>query len=350
MGKMTEDIPYVKTDLGSVKAKEKFAIMSIPNLLRKKSIKEGFSLNLLVVGRRGLGSRTLINSLFASPIVDKNRDDSLTTRKSQLFENEICLNTSVTTCHSLDENEILNFIEQKNYDYLNAEESFIGECRDVRIHACLFLIPNDRLSKNELKIMKEVGKKTNLITVLPKADIFTSKELIEVKLELNNIFNNEGISIFKPSFMSNDDKEYREDILEISSKTPFAVIASEDFIEMNGQKIRAREYSWGWINIEAEHQNDFLLLRKVLIYSHLLDLVEKMDIVFYNSFRKEKLKKNETDPNKKRERLSRIKKEIENIINEKKIEKERTKNAEEKKKKIEKKIKFEKEIQEIPRG
>ncbi|KAH6567928.1 hypothetical protein BASA60_008854 [Batrachochytrium salamandrivorans] len=43
---------------------------SITDQIQKKLVKRGFAFNLMVVGRSGLGKSTLVNTLFASHLVE----------------------------------------------------------------------------------------------------------------------------------------------------------------------------------------------------------------------------------------------------------------------------------------
>lgn len=46
---------------------------------------------------------------------------------------------------------------------------------------------------------------------------------------------------------------------------PFAVIGSNQLIEVKGKKIRGRLYPWGVVEVENPEHNDFLKLRTMLV-------------------------------------------------------------------------------------
>ena len=46
---------------------------------------------------------------------------------------------------------------------------------------------------------------------------------------------------------------------------PFAVIGSNQLIEVKGKKIRGRLYPWGVVEVENPEHNDFLKLRTMLM-------------------------------------------------------------------------------------
>ena len=46
---------------------------------------------------------------------------------------------------------------------------------------------------------------------------------------------------------------------------PFAVVGSNRVMEMNGRKVRGRQYPWGTVEVDNMEHNDFLALRDMLI-------------------------------------------------------------------------------------
>lgn len=51
---------------------------------------------------------------------------------------------------------------------------------------------------------------------------------------------------------------------------PFAVIGSNQLIEVKGKKIRGRLYPWGVVEVENPEHNDFLKLRTMLVWVSLV--------------------------------------------------------------------------------
>jgi cell division control protein 11 len=46
---------------------------------------------------------------------------------------------------------------------------------------------------------------------------------------------------------------------------PFAIIGSEDEIEINGQLVRARIYPWGIAEVDNPKHSDFSVIRRALL-------------------------------------------------------------------------------------
>lgn len=54
--------------------------------------------------------------------------------------------------------------------------------------------------------------------------------------------------------------------LPSQASIPFAVIGSNQLIEVKGKKIRGRLYPWGVVEVENPEHNDFLKLRTMLVW------------------------------------------------------------------------------------
>jgi septin 7 len=69
---------------------------------------------------------------------------------------------------------------------------------------------------------------------------------------------------------------------------PFAVIGSNTILEIDGKKMRVRQYPWITIPIESEDTSDFLALRTMLIRTHMEDIKESLQTI-YELYRSEHL-------------------------------------------------------------
>jgi cell division control protein 11 len=70
---------------------------------------------------------------------------------------------------------------------------------------------------------------------------------------------------------------------------PFAIVGSEEEIEIEGQPVRARIYPWGIVEVDNPKHSDFSRLRSALLISHLGDLKTLTEDVLYETYRTEKL-------------------------------------------------------------
>lgn len=86
---------------------------------------------------------------------------------------------------------------------------------------------------------------------------------------------------------------------------PFAIVGSEDEVEIDGQPVRARIYPWGIVEVDNPKHSDFSRLRGALLgydapspillranhecSTHLSDLKALTHDVLYETYRTEKL-------------------------------------------------------------
>ncbi len=58
---------------------------------------------------------------------------------------------------------------------------------------------------------------------------------------------------------------------DLRDSIPFAVVGANTMVEVNGKKIRGRQYPWGVVEVENAKHCDFIKLRTMLI-THMQDL------------------------------------------------------------------------------
>jgi septin 7 len=309
-------IPTIIRNLGSIETNAEVGFSMVPDQVRERSIAQGFELNLLVVGRRGAGTSTLVNSIFAAPLVEKSRPNTLTVTKNEILENEICLGTSIITYHESNISPLLEHIESVNREYFENEQGLYKTFKDNRIHVCLYIVPSDAMTAGELKNMIELSKKCNLIPVMTKADMYTPEELGERKKEIRKLLEDNGVGFFSPH-LNEADNDLNSEIADIIDNLPFAVIASETMYEHEGDVIRGRRYLWGFVDIDMEECNDFRRLQRLLIYTNLDELIIKTNHSFYNSYRKKAFEVESSCEGIRKTRHSKLRAEMLKILNEK---------------------------------
>jgi cell division control protein 11 len=78
-------------------------------------------------------------------------------------------------------------------------------------------------------------------------------------------------------------------LLFLQALLPFAVIGSEEEIDIEGEPVRARIYPWGIAEVDNPDHSDFGRLRSAILSSHLADLKMLTEDVLYETYRTEKL-------------------------------------------------------------
>ena len=318
------DIPY--SFCSPQELKQNIGFAEYADLIRAQSISKGFKLNMLFIGRRGHGTKTLINSLFSANIITEKRSNNIEEYRAILKENNISLNISLTTYHGFDIKTLEKHFFHRNKSYFESDR--VTDRIDSRVHATIFLLPPDQITSQEIAAMKYISSVSNLIPVMAKSDTFIETELVAKRKYFKNLLKENKISTFSPPTFTHSDKNAKNQREEIISKTPLSIIASEKLIktEKSGL-IRVREYNWGTIYINTEPSNDFILLRKILISQNSMDLIHLTDTQFYNKFRynynKKDIEKSEVEKKLKHLRL-----EIEKSIKREEAMKENKEKAE----------------------
>ncbi|VDK18310.1 unnamed protein product [Anisakis simplex] len=247
---------------------------NFPNQVFRRAVKNGFEFTLMVVGQSGLGKSTFINSLFSTEktLAPTTQIEEKTVR---LVENGVALNLTLVDCpgfgDAIDNNKcwepVVDFVERKYLEYFS-EETKIERCAiipDKRVHLCLYFIAptGHGLKQLDIEFMKRLHERVNVIPVIAKADTMTADELIRFKAQITKELNENNIKLYK--FPEIEDEDEKKQFDPLRERVPFAVIGSNQVKEVNGRRIRYREYPWGVVEVENLKHNDFIALRDLII-------------------------------------------------------------------------------------
>ncbi|RIA92941.1 Septin-type guanine nucleotide-binding (G) domain-containing protein [Glomus cerebriforme] len=303
--------------------------MSPRSRRRKHAVSQ---LNLMVVGFRSLGKTSFIRMLFETLAIRKNSKeepelpaslfqsaesvrDAEEARTKELYsftldieeegekisltlvdspgfvkDNELRLDVQVT--------EALRYIEAQ-FDHTLAEETKVKrnpKAQDSQIHACLYFIDNanNGLTEKDIRILKRLTARVNVIPVIAKADLLTNTQLANLKQAIKKDLKTHEIPVFDFPVDEDDEvePEMAAEIANAQSQVPFSVIAPEDaaITDPNtGDRIRGRQYAWGIIDCLNPKHCDFVVLRNVLLSSHRKLFKDITLEVFYEQYRTERL-------------------------------------------------------------
>ncbi|QLL32126.1 hypothetical protein HG536_0C02950 [Torulaspora globosa] len=284
---------------------------TITSQIEHRILKRGFQFNIMVVGHSGLGKSTLINTLFASHLIDSatglditnqpiNKTTEIKVSSHSLVEDRVKLNVNVIDTPGFGDQinndkvwePIVKYIKEQYSQYLRKEltaqrEKYIN---DTRVHAVLyFLQPNGKgLTALDIATLKRLTEIANVIPVIGKADTLTLEERLQFRENVQDEFKKHKFRIYPY-----DSAELNEEELELNesirSIIPFAVVGSEKEIEINGETVRGRKTRWGAINVEDINQCEFVYLREFLVRTHLQDLIESTAFTHYEAFRARQL-------------------------------------------------------------
>lgn len=167
----------------------------------------------------------------------------------------------------------------------------MGKSIAILLAACV-LANYDSLRELDIELMKRLSPRVNVIPVIGKADSLTPAELAESKKLVMEDIEHYRIPVYNfPYDIEEDDEDTVEENAELRGLMPFAIVGSEDIVEIGGKKVRARQYPWGVVEVDNPRHSDFLAVRSALLHSHLADLKEITHDFLYENYRTEKLSK-----------------------------------------------------------
>ncbi|OAX44823.1 septin [Rhizopogon vinicolor AM-OR11-026] len=285
--------------------------MSFAGRRRGNKVKKGVQFTLMVVGASGTGRTTFVNTLCESEVLAHKVSDMpdsahieegirIKPVNVELEEDGVRIALTIVDTPGFGDNidnefqEIVGYLERQ-YDDILAEESRIKRnprFRDNRVHALLYFIPptGHALREMDIELMRRLSPRVNVIPVIGKADSLTPSELRGFKKRIMEDIEHYDIPVYNfPYDVEEDDEDTIQDNSELRALLPFAIVGSEEEIELGGQPVRARIYPWGIAEVDNPKHSDFSRLRSALLNSHLGDLKSLTHDVLYETYRTEKL-------------------------------------------------------------
>ncbi|MBW0502772.1 hypothetical protein O181_042487 [Austropuccinia psidii MF-1] len=288
---------------------------------RKKSVKKGLQFTLMVVGASGTGRTTFVNTLVDSkgwlnhtesaeqlPPGESRAHIKVEKKTIELDEDGVHIRLTVCDAPGFGDNidnesafaAIVGYLE-KQYDDILAEESRIKRnprFEDKRVHALLYFIPptGHSLREMDIELMRRLSPRVNVIPVIGKADSLTPLELKGFKQRIMQDIEHYEIPVYNfPFDPDEDDEDVIAENSELRALLPFAIVGSEDEIEVGGELVRARKYPWGIVEVDNANHSDFLRLRTALLSTHLTDLKEITHDFLYENYRTQTLSRGDRD-------------------------------------------------------
>ncbi|KAM3580147.1 cell division control protein [Umbelopsis sp. WA50703] len=283
---------------------------TITQQIEKKLLKRGFQFNVMVVGQSGLGKSTLVNTIFASHLIESKgrvahdepprQTTEIETVGHIIEENGVRLKLNIVDTPGYGDqvnNEncwepIIKYIKDQHSAYLRKELTATREkyIQDSRIHCCLFfLTPSGHALKPiDIVVLKKLSEVVNVVPVIAKSDALTLEERAAFKQRIKQELTFHNIRLYP--YESEEDDEQEQALNEsIRDLIPFAVVGSERNVVVDGKAVRGRKNRYGVINVENEEHCEFVHLRNFLTRTHLQDLIETTAQIHYEAFRSKQL-------------------------------------------------------------
>lgn len=283
---------------------------TITRQIEHKLLKRGFQFNVIVVGQTGLGKSTLINTLFASHLVDSKGRFAADEEVRQtteihpvshvIVENGVRLRLNIVDTPGYGDqvnndncwDPIIKYIKDQHSAYLRKELTAMRDrhIQDTRIHCALFFInpSGHSLRAIDIVVLKKLSEVVNVVPIIAKSDSLTMEERFAFKQKIRAELIHHNIRLYPFDTEETDDEEIQVNA-QIRAMIPFAVVGSERTVVIDGKSVRGRKNRWGVINVEDEKHCEFVYLRNFLTRTHLQDLIETTAQIHYEAFRSKQL-------------------------------------------------------------
>ncbi|KAI9635584.1 putative Septin ring protein [Dioszegia hungarica] len=300
----------VPTSGEEISAQSYVGFDSITRQIEHKLLKRGFQFNVMVVGQTGLGKSTLINTLFASHLVEsKGRFEAdiqprstteIHAQSHVITENGVRLKLNIIDTPGYGDqinnegcwDSIVKYIKDQHSAYLRKELTAMRDRHipDTRIHCCLFFInpTGHTLKPIDIVVLKKLAEVVNVVPIIAKSDALTLEERHLFKQRIKAELVHSQIRLYPFDAEENDEEELNLNE-RIRDMLPFAIVGSEKSIVVDGKPVRARVNRFGVINVEDERHCEFIYLRNFLTRTHLQDLIETTAQIHYETFRSKQL-------------------------------------------------------------
>uniref|UniRef100_A0A671QMZ5 Neuronal-specific septin-3-like n=1 Tax=Sinocyclocheilus anshuiensis TaxID=1608454 RepID=A0A671QMZ5_9TELE len=293
-------------------------IDAILEQMRRKAMKQGFELNIMVVGQSGLGKSTLMNTLFKSKVSRKSflgtaeekipKTIEIKSISRDIEEKGVRMKLTVIDTPGFGDqinNEncwqpIMKFINDQYEQYLQEEINIDRKKRipDSRVHCCIYFIPptGHCLRPLDVEFMRRLSKVVNIVPVIAKADTLTLEERDFFKKKIRQELRANGIDVY-PQKEFDEDAEDRTINEKIREMIPFAVVGSDQEYQVNGRRLLGRKTKWGTIEVENIVHCEFAYLRDLLIRTHMQNIKDITSSIHYEMYRVRRLNENNTQAN-----------------------------------------------------
>ncbi|XP_076121203.1 septin 9a isoform X2 [Alosa pseudoharengus] len=293
-------------------------IDAILEQMRRKAMKQGFELNIMVVGQSGLGKSTLMNTLFKSKVSRKSvmgtaeeripKTIEIKSVSHDIEEKGVRMKLTVIDTPGFGDqinNEncwqpIMKFINDQYEQYLQEEININRKKRipDSRVHCCIYFIPptGHSLRPLDVEFMRRLSKVVNIVPVIAKADTLTLEERDFFKKKIREELRANGIDVY-PQKEFDEDADDRMINEKIREMIPFAVVGSDLEYQVNGRRLLGRKTKWGTIEVENIAHCEFAYLRDLLIRTHMQNIKDITSSIHYEVYRVRRLNENNTQAN-----------------------------------------------------
>ncbi|XP_061558204.1 uncharacterized protein LOC133415803 isoform X5 [Phycodurus eques] len=228
--------------------KEYVGFAALPNQVHRKAVKKGFAFTPMVAGESGLGKSTLINGLF---LTDLYKDRKIPNAEAGSIWRTTWSSSSIGSSGT-------------------RAASTAGTSETT---ACTAASTSSRLTDTGPRGAASL-RDQHLPLRRPRLGR-RRRRLREARPAA------QGSRASRP----NNARRVRRVTVAVQDSVPFAVIGSNVLAESRGRRVKGRTYPWGVAEVESAAHSDFLLLRDMLVRTHMRDLKDVTRESHYENYR-----------------------------------------------------------------
>lgn len=257
--------------------------------------RQGSKFTFMVVGSRGSGKSSFLNSLINKEIVRQSSTTQIDIYLLNLDFNGVAQKfTFIDTPgfgHSIDDTDlqdsIVDYIKDQFDSYIEEETKIRRNVKyeDTRVHALVYLISatGNGLKPRDIVFLQKVCNFVNIIPVISKTEGMSKTEIIEVKELIRKQLKHYNIKTFD---FENEYFNPEEDIgSRMNELFPFACV----FPETIGESRRIRTHPLLVCEVDNPLHTDYTYVREAILSTHTNSLIEVTDAELYEKYRTEAL-------------------------------------------------------------
>lgn len=259
--------------------------------------KHNSRLSIMVAGPKESGKTAFLNSLIDKEAIEQKPISEIEVYLLNLEYEDLPQKLSLIDTPSFGDSLndkylldlIVNYIKEQ-YDLYISEETKVRrnpDFEDTRVHALLYFIPStgNGLKQRDIVFLKEICELVNVIPVISKAEGLIESEIQILKDKIKSQMEYYNIKLF-----DFENKVYLpQHIIDqrLNEQLPFLIVCPDQLEQLQ----RIRVHPCGVVEIDNPNNSDFLLLKEVLVDSHMSSLVETTSNELYESYRIEALER-----------------------------------------------------------
>lgn len=248
-------------------------------------------LTIMVAGSAESGKTAFLNNL-----IDKNAIEQVAITDIEMYmlnleyDDMVQRLTLIDTPGfgtTLDDSKSITLISEyikEQFDVYIAEETKVRrnpEFEDTRVHALIYFIPStgNGLKQRDIYFLKQISHLVNVIPIISKAEGLFETELADLKDLINGQLNYYQIKTF-----DFENERYLTQVIlkhKLNQYIPFSCVCSDKLEELQ----RTRKHPCGIVEIDNPAHNDFIILKEILINSHMSNLIETTSNEIYEEYR-----------------------------------------------------------------